>query len=71
MLFAVKYVLLLSLHLPIMESAGAGGKASASPFRANDDVGLSSSAAFNADRKLGPLDPVHKGTLQGRLDHFL
>ena len=66
----VFFVLSLSLRHPVVESAG-GGKTAASILRANDNVGLASSAAFHANRKLGPLDPVYKGTLQGGLDHFL
>ena len=53
-----------------MELAGTCAKTSLSAVRTNDHEGGAFAAAGDTDGIFSPLDPIHKGALQGRLDNF-
>src|SRR5262245_34695793 len=56
--------------LPIVEWAGACAKTPLSAVRTNDHEGGALATARDTNRIFSPLDPIHPGTLQGRLDDF-
>jgi hypothetical protein len=60
----------IALPLPVVESAGTGGKAAIPPIGADDNISLAPAAALNADRVLGSLYAVYPGPLQCGLNDF-
>src|SRR5215510_12916898 len=53
-----------------MEVARTGSKTAVPVLGTDDDTRGAPSTAGDADGIFGPLDPIHPGPLEGRLDNF-
>jgi hypothetical protein len=53
-----------------MEAAGTGSKTAIPVLGTNDDKYRASSTPTYANGIFSPLDPIHPGSLEGRLDNF-